>query len=171
MDLALKIKNRFPEVERIKLLNCGLVLEIRKPKDSNSEWLENIYRRIADFAWQADQEIIYSFYSFSNTQERFTVDGTLRTTRTIQSYTISSSLLTSVDVFGKFTRFDFDILTLANRDEDTEVLFTIDQSSPSRNPITEFKELDLQGHQFPIKAKAMAKLDYFSIKAEPGLDL
>jgi len=163
----LKLHNR---IKRAKLTNAGLIIEV----DTTNETEENIihlFDQIADFAWNKEKEIIYSIYGFSSLDSRFVVDAILRENQTEYSFNMSTSTLGANDVYCRFTRFDFDSLTLANRDENTLGLFIIDSFSPSKKPTIKYAELDIQGHQFPISSyakKVDASSEIYEIVLQPS---
>jgi hypothetical protein len=170
MSLEEKVKQNYPIIKRIKRLDCGVVAEVRKPESGTPEWMNAMASQIGAYVWDNWQEVVYSLYFFREDNERFCLDGILRTVQSEKSFNMSTSTLSTSDIFGKFTRFDFDVLTLSGQSNKVEVIFKIDDSSPSKNINTNFNELDLQGHQFYIGATPKKVENYFSINAEAGID-
>lgn len=170
MNLEEKVKQQFPIVKRIKRLSCGVIAEVRKSQTKDPDWPKAMAAQIGKFIWDNWQEVVYALYFFREDDERFCLEGILRTIPSEQSFNMSTSILSAEDIFGKFTRFDFDVLTLAGRSGKVEVIFKIDDHSPSKNINIIFKELDLQGHQFYINAKPKVIENFYTINAEAGID-
>lgn len=146
------IRSTSKSIVRVKLTSAGFVVEINE-SDLTKEQINSLIKDISSVAWNNYQEIIYSFYGFSNNEQRFSIEATLREKQTDFEFNMSTSYLGAHDIFCRFTRFDFDVLTLSGPDEETIGLFIIDDSSPCRDPQITYRELDIQGHQFAIKAK------------------
>lgn len=171
MNLEKEVLQHFPIIKRIKRLDCGVIAEIERSKNADTKELEKaMATQIGNYIWQNWQEVVYAMYFFSDDGDRFCLEGTLRTIPSEKSFNMSTSTLSAEDIFGKFTRFDFDVLTLSGQSNKVEVIFQIDQSSPSQNINVVFQELDLQGHQFYISAKPKPMNGYFAINVEAGID-
>lgn len=171
MSLVESVMSLDERVKRAKLTPAGLIVEINVSSMSEDD-RKGFFDRIAEIAWEEDREIVYSIYAFTSLEDRFTMEGILRERRTQYSFNMSTSVTGGNDIFCKFSGYDFDALTLTNRDEDTKCLFVIDQSSPCQTPLIQYQELDLQGHQFGILSKASVVddiLNIYEISLEPGI--
>lgn len=153
MDLKV-LGSKFPIIKRSKHLPCGLVAEIKQPQQTDKDWQNAMYRQISDYIWESDKEVIYALYFFKSLDEQFPLEGILRTKESDYAGEMPTSYLGADDIFGQFTRFDFDCLTLSNQNDMEDVKFRIARGSPSEKPNSLFKELDLEGFQFAVSAKA-----------------
>lgn len=154
MDIK-RFLSTYPIVKRAKHLSCGLIAEVKQPEHVGEDWQKAMYQQMADFVWTNDKEIIYAIYFYKNNDEQFVLEGTLKSKPSDYTDGMPTSYSGITDVFGGFTRFDFDCLTLADRNDIESILFRMDPTSPNQNPPnTMLKELDLQGFQFAISAKA-----------------
>lgn len=158
-----------PGITRVKNTSAGLIIEANAT-DKHSSYPGHLYDVISENVWNVSNEIVHSIYTYSSTAERFSVEAILRERRTEQAFNMSTSVLGSNDIFCKFTRFDFDVLTLADRNSDFYGFFIIEKFSPNRKPTIEYQELDIQGFQFFIQAKVFKKEEFYTINLQPGLD-
>jgi hypothetical protein len=174
MDIK-QLTKSFPIIKRAKHLSCGLIAEVKQPAQMGEDWQKAMYNEIAENVWNSDREIIYAMYFYKNNDDLFVLDGILRTRQSDQAFTMSTSYLGTEDVFGQFARFDFDCLTLSDRDDLELVPFRVAPGSPATIPRAVFRELDLQGFQFLVSTAAQVvdaaqSIYTISVAAKPGGD-
>lgn len=167
MILENLIRNSDSGVVRVKQTPAGLIIEANG-QGKEPMYASKLYEKLSKIAWEAASEIIYSLIVFSSNEERFCVEAILRERPTQQSFNMSTSVLGANDLFCKFTKYDFDVLTLSSRDENTIGLFIVESFSPSTEPRIEFKELDIQGFQFRILSKAKKADGHYEIPLMAG---
>lgn len=172
MNIEDKVIKKFPIIKRARLLDSGFIAEIKSSRTENQEeWKKAMTTQIRNYIWDEFNEVTYALYFFKDDEERFCLEGTLRTVPSTQAFNMSTSTLSANDIFGKFTRFDFDVLTLSQRDDRAVILFTIDPTSPTNNILSKFQELDLMGHQFPVRSKVKDLTGgYYEVSMDAGLD-
>jgi hypothetical protein len=162
MILESLIKTAEPGVVRSKQTSAGMVIEVDgsgKPPTYPS----TLYEKLSAITWDSAREIIYSLTVFSSPADRFVVDATIREQPTTYSFNMATSILGVIDIYCKFTKYDFDVLTLSNRDDEMVGYFVIDDTSLCKKPLILYKELDIQGFQFPISSKAKPVDGHFEI--------
>jgi hypothetical protein len=164
-----ELQTRFRWVERAKLVSCGFIVEARLRATEDEQRAR--FQELAAYIWATFEEVLYSLYFFFTDEDRFVLEGVLRTTRTTYSFNMSTSALEANDLFALVPRFDFDQLTLGDY-QGVPVLFRIATSSPSAKPVGKYVELDLQGHQFPVQsAPTTSGIGIYSVTVGAGLDM
>jgi hypothetical protein len=151
-----------PGVSRVKLTSAGVVVEANGTGKAPG-YGEHLYEVLSEAAWQFN-EMIYSIHVFTSPEDRFVVKATLREIPSTKSFNMSTSITGANDIYCRFTRFDLDVLTLAEPGFEFVSQFIIDPDFPIKaEPHVHYREVEIQGHQVQINDTPRRRGDHYEI--------